>query len=119
MRGSSRESIGPLIYIIFMNKLPLVASQEKRRSGHNTMFPPGCESCGQTVIYAEDMSHLFREKNNDDMLTHLYKLMGELESFFMLKRLVVNANKTHWIKGRMRKLGQAVHHSRQENYPSQ
>ena len=75
-KGIPQGSIlGPLLYIVYTNELPYVSNE-------------------YTVLYADDTSLIFSEKNDEMLLCKVRTAMDTLEEYFLANDLMLNVSKT-------------------------
>ena len=75
-RGVPQGSIlGPLLYIVYTNELPYVSNE-------------------YTVLYADDTSLIFSEKNDKMLLCKVRTAMDTPEEYFLANDLMLNVSKT-------------------------
>ena len=67
--------LGPLLYIVYTNELPYVSNE-------------------YTVLYADDTSLIFSEKNDEMLLCKVRTAMDTLGEYFLANDLMLNVSKT-------------------------
>lgn len=79
LRGVPQGSIlGPLLYILYVNELPNIVSQN-------------------IVMYADDTSMIISERTRNECETRVKESMNELEDWFSKNNLLLNIEKTQLI----------------------
>lgn len=113
MTGSLRESssgvpqgsvLGPVLFTVFTNELPSVIQYhchccrdqlDRRRS---SLFKTGCVQCGSTTNYADDVTHVFGEKDMGVGVEKMRSAVSQFTDFLTSNSLKLNDDKTHTLK---------------------
>lgn len=96
--------LGPVLFTIFTNELPSVVQHHcpscrlEPDRGRCGPFSNGCDRCGSTTTYADDVTHIFGER---DMRTGREKMKNAVAlftNFLTANSLKLNDEKTHTLQ---------------------
>jgi len=73
--------LGLLLFLIYINELSRSIS-----------------NLANTVLFADDMSIIISNSNQDEFKTNINSVMNEIKNWFQSKLLTLNCNKTHFLQ---------------------
>lgn len=93
--------LGPLIYTIFTNELPSLLNEkcqhckDQFRRNRKELFGSGCAVCGQTVGYADDLTHGVITHNRAELEEKVKETVEVFTTALTANKLQINRSKTH------------------------